>query len=122
MAFTVPSPVAGASIVINSITDTVLCARDSFSISYHATGTFNAGNIFNVQLSNPDGTFTATPSIIGSFTGTGNNIINTKLPAHLTDGTGYKLRIVSTNPVITGIPGNGTLTIHDRPVAKLLQV
>ena len=72
--FTVPALLAAPAIVINSIAKTILCARDSFDVSYDRTGTYNAGNAFNVQLSDGNGSF-ASPTIIGSYSGTGNRII-----------------------------------------------
>lgn len=118
-AFTVPTVISTPSIVVNSITDKVNCARDSFDISYHATGTYNAGNIFNVQLSDASGNF-GSPTNIGTYTGTGNSIIKVKLPSHSPEGTNYKLRVSSTSPVVTGIANATALTIHDRPVAQTI--
>ena len=118
--FTVSSSVAAPSIVVNSVTDTVHCARDSFDISYDATGTYNAGNVFNVQLSDENGSFAGTPAVVGSYAGITNSIVRVKLPSHLPEGSNYRLRVVSTNPVVTGIAGYNTLTIHDRPIAQTI--
>lgn len=118
-AFTVPAVIPTPSIVVNSITDKVNCARDSFDISYHANGTYNAGNTFNAELSDASGNF-GSPTIIGSYTGTGNAIIKVKLPSHLPDGTNYKIRVSSTNPVVTGIANATAITIHDRPIAQTI--
>lgn len=111
--FTVTATIATPSIVVNSITHAINCAQDSFDISYDATGTYNSGNVFNVELSDATGSFGST-SIIGSYSGTGNSIIQVKLPSHLQDGENYKIRVSSTNPVVTGISSN-SITIHDRP-------
>ena len=118
--FTVAALIATPSITVNSITaKTSNCARDSFDISYHVTGTYNAGNVFNVQLSDATGNFTS-PIAIGSYTGTGNSIIKVKLLSHLPDGTGYKVRVNSTNPVVTGSASTVTINIHDRPNAPII--
>lgn len=103
------------SIIVNSINNNVLCAGDSIKIAYDITGTYNAGNQFKVQLSNASGSFT-TPTEIGSVYSTSENIIAAKLPSNVTsDGTGYKIRIVSTNPIITGANYLQSLTIRNRP-------
>ncbi|MDQ6845767.1 MAG: T9SS type A sorting domain-containing protein [Bacteroidota bacterium] len=115
--FSISSVIAAPSIVVNSITDSTNCAADSFYVSYDKTGTYNAGNVFNVQLSDAAGSFT-TPTTVGSYTGTGNAIVKVKLPSHVPDGTNYLLRVVSTNPVVTGIANAITITIHDRPTAQ----
>jgi|GEM_PF-1258477 len=116
-AFTVPAALAAPAIVVNSITKTTRCARDSFEISYDATGTYNSGNVFNVQLSNASGSF-ASPTVIGSYTGTKSAIVKVALPSHLADGTGYKIRVVSTNPVVTGVTNETSITVHDRPYSQ----
>ena len=95
------------------------CARDSFDISYDAIGTYNPDNVFSVQLSDAAGSFIS-PTAIGSYAGTTNTIIKAKLPSHLPDGSGYKVRVSSTNPVVTGIANAITITIHDRPVAQTI--
>lgn len=112
----VPSALASPSIVVNSITKTTRCARDSFDLSYDITGTYNAGNKFNVELSDASGNF-GSPVIIGSYTGTNSSIIRAYLPAHLSGGN-YKVRVSSTNPVVTGIAHSTVITIHDRPTAQ----
>jgi hypothetical protein len=117
--FSTSAVIAGPSIVVNSITDTTNCAADSFNVSFHRTGTYNAGNVFNVQLSDAAGSFT-TPIIIGSYTGTGNAIVKVKLPSHMPEGVNYKIRVNSTNPVVTGVATAATITIHDRPTAQTI--
>lgn len=112
----VPSALVSPSIVVNSITKTLRCARDSFDISYDITGTYNAGNKFNVELSDAAGNF-GSPTIIGSHTGTDNSIIRVYLPSHLADGN-YKVRISSTNPVVTGVANESVINIHDRPAVQ----
>ncbi|KAA9037655.1 hypothetical protein FW778_16305 [Ginsengibacter hankyongi] len=118
LQFNIPTALSTPAITVNSIVaKTSNCARDSFDISYDKTGTYNAGNKFNVELSDASGSFTS-PTIIGSYTGTGNAIIKARLPSHLTDGTNYQVRVSSTNPVVTGVANATTLTIHDRPTVQ----
>ncbi|MCO5285622.1 MAG: T9SS type A sorting domain-containing protein [Chitinophagaceae bacterium] len=116
LTFNVPATLASPSIVTNSITKTLRCARDSFDISYDITGTYNAGNQFNVELSDASGNF-GSPTIIGTHTGTDNAIIRVYLPSHLGDGN-YKVRVSSTSPVVTGVTNETVITIHDRPAAQ----
>ncbi|MBC7423594.1 MAG: hypothetical protein H7334_09105 [Ferruginibacter sp.] len=117
--FTVAATLASPAIITNSITKISGCANDSLTIAYDATGTYNTGNIFNAELSNAAGSFT-TPSVIGTFSGTGNSIIKCRLPAHSTDGTNYKIRISSTLPVVTGLANATAITIHDRPAVQTI--
>jgi hypothetical protein len=118
LQFNIPTTLSTPAITVNSIAaKTSNCARDSFDISYDKTGTYNAGNVFNVELSDASGSFTS-PTIIGSHNGTGNAIVKVKLPSHLPDGNNYKIRVSSTNPVVTGITNTTAITIHDRPTVQ----
>ena len=108
------------SIVVNSVTDKTLCAKDSFNVSYDAKGIFNSGNKFNLELSDANGKFNATPIVIGSYTGNVSAIIKAKLPSHVYNGTNYRVRVSSTNPIITGITASDTLVIHDAPFAQTI--
>ena len=117
--FSVSPIIAAPSIVVNSITSKTLCAKDAVKISYHATGTYNVGNVFAAELSDASGNF-ASPTVIGTYTGTGNVIINATLPTHVTDGSLYRVRVSSSDPVVTGITGDDTLVIHDAPYAQTI--
>ncbi len=121
-SFTISPYNSAPAIVVNSATaPTTLCARDSFSIGYQATGTYAANNVFNAELSNADGSFPTTPVIIGSVSGNAaGGIIKCSLPAHSPEGTAYKVRVSSTSNVVTGIAGLAMLTIHDRPYAQTI--
>jgi hypothetical protein len=84
-----------------TVSDTALCAGQSFQASVVPVGTvFNSGNVFTLQLSNAAGNF-ANPINIGNVTATGNAQISATIPPNTVFGTGYKMRIVSSNPVRT---------------------
>ena len=120
LQFNIPTALSTPAITVNSIASKASnCARDSFDISYDKTGTYNAGNVFNVELSDASGSFTS-PTIIGSYAGTGNAIVKVKLPTHLPDGNNYKIRVSSTNPVVTGGANATAITIHDRPTVQTI--
>jgi hypothetical protein len=97
-------------------TDTVLCAGDTLRLKYFTTNTFNSGNTLSVQLSNATGSFAA-PIIIGSkaVTYTTNDSITCVLPKTLAGGTGYRVRIVSSSPVMTSF--DNQVNIRIKPLA-----
>ena len=95
-------------------TATYFCQESTFNIAYTKTGTFTAGNIFRAQLSNSTGNFSS-PTVIGSLTSTANGTISCTLPASLPAGTGYRIRVVSTTPVVTGSTNSNNITISDYP-------
>ena len=111
-------PIAGTAatpfINVNAITKTVMCAGDIVNVSYDARGTYNVGNVFNVELSDASGSFAA-PVIIGAYAGTNSSIIGCKIPSTLTGGTNFRVRVSSTNPVVTGIMNSSALTINPTP-------
>jgi hypothetical protein len=112
--FPIAALVALPQIVVNSITKLVMCGDSHFVLAYHATGTFNPGNTFNVQLSNAAGSFT-NPTVIGSLTNTASGFVNCNIPLSITNGNGYRVRLVSTNPVVTGPASNPTFTLYKQP-------
>lgn len=93
-----------------AITETLptelLCAGQGISVSFNTSGTFNAGNSFQIQLSNATGSFT-TPTTIATYSWSGilpqNHTVVAAIPGTTVAGTGYRLRIVSSSPAITGI-------------------
>lgn len=97
---------------------TVNCSdSDAGSVAFTSTGTFNTGNIFTVQLSDASGIFGA-PVNIGTISGGGaegvdpsGNILIT-IPAGTVSGSGYRIRIISSNPSTTGTDNGTDLTIN----------
>lgn len=96
-----------------SITDieTQYCPNEITNIFYSATGTFIAGNIFSVELSNSTGSFVS-PTVIGSVTSTDlSGLISCTIPAATDSGTGYKMRVVSSFPNFNGSDNGFNITI-----------
>jgi N-acetylneuraminic acid mutarotase len=81
------------------------------NVSYTALGTYTAGNVFTAQLSNASGSF-ASPTNVGSVTSVTSGGINITLPANLPAGANYRLRIVSSTPVVTGVSNSTSLVIN----------
>ena len=79
------------------------CACSSINVPYDGRGSvFNTGNIFTAQLSDASGSF-ASPLIIGKETTTADTgRVKAVIPCNIPPGTGYKIRVVSSNTAITG--------------------
>jgi hypothetical protein len=88
-------PQTGPTIDITSITPAQVCAGSTVSVAFSTSGTFNAGNQFEAQLSDASGSF-AVP--IATARGAGSPITLT-VPAGTATGT-YKVRVVSTSPAV----------------------
>jgi len=107
--------------VLNSITTSVaiptpICAGASFNVGYTIVGAYVGGNVFTAQLSNSVGSFAA-PTVIGSVASTAAGNVPVTIPAGTATGVGYLIRIISSNPAITGSNSN-VLTINALPSAS----
>lgn len=103
-----------------------ICAGNVITIPFNANGTYNAGNVFTAQLSNAAGSFTSptplSPTLSGA-TAVGTNLtgrsINATIPAGTPLGTGYRVRVVSSNPTMSTLQDNGTdIEIINTPAAQ----
>ncbi|MBK7388835.1 MAG: T9SS type A sorting domain-containing protein [Bacteroidetes bacterium] len=113
--FTITSS-AFSSITTSSIATTNYCAGAALNVSFTTNGSANAGNIFTAQLSNASGSF-ASPDSIGSLTSTTAGTIACVIPAGTASGTGYRIRVVSSNPAVTGSNNGANLTISAQVAA-----
>ena len=92
-----------------------LCKGGSFDINVTADGNFEAGNIYTAQLSNAAGSF-ASPVNIGTADGSGAGIaqqiiIKANIPVETANGTGYRIRVISSAPAFTGAQNTAAITI-----------
>ncbi|MFZ4797294.1 MAG: choice-of-anchor V domain-containing protein [Bacteroidia bacterium] len=108
------SPRSSNAITTGTIGTSFCAATTGISIPYTITGTYNVGNVFTAQLSDVAGSFTS-PLTIGTLTSTtvGTIISNIALPN--TAGTGYRIRVISSNPVITGSINSSNILINASP-------
>jgi len=85
-----------------------LCAAQPLPVSIIVNGTFNASNIFTVQISDQSGSF-ENPVNIGSIAAVGDTSLTAFVPGNLPAdpyNDEYRVRIVSSNPATTG-PDDG---------------
>jgi hypothetical protein len=78
-------------------------ATASGSVAYNSVSTTFTGNTFTVQLSDLLGDFTGAPTIGTLVSNVGNGSISITIPAGLPSGTGYRMRVVSSNPALIGV-------------------
>ncbi len=84
----------------------------NINVPYTVSTPLGAGNIFTAQLSDASGSFVL-PVNIGSVGATGSGSISATI-SHLTaDGNAYRIRVVSSSPVILG-SDNGTDIVIDQ--------
>ncbi len=108
--------VAGTPAIALGTVETAYCTSQLITVPLSATGTFGAGNQFQVQLSDANGVFSASPTAIGS--GTASPVSCTLNPG-LPTGSGYRLRVVSTSPALISNQSNAFL-IASQPAAPTI--
>jgi len=98
----VASP-TGVGTITTSVGISSTCLGSGFTIDYSSTNaTFMPGNVFTAQLSNENGSFTS-PTTIGTLVSNATlGTISVTIPSNSVPGSGYKIRVVSNDPFITG--------------------
>ncbi|MBC7694317.1 MAG: T9SS type A sorting domain-containing protein [Burkholderiales bacterium] len=86
----------------------------NLNVPYTITGTFNSGNIFTAQLSDAYGSFSS-PQTIGTLTSTSASSISAVIPATVTAGDFYRIRVVSSNPPLNGNDNGNNILIDATP-------
>jgi len=112
-----PGPISGANNITTNVHDTILCSGKPFSVNYTATGTFNPGNEFIAQLS-ADAGFSNVRAI-GAIASTASGTITAVIPAGVASNPGYRIRVVSTNPIVASNSNGNDLFVNPPPVIKV---
>jgi hypothetical protein len=113
-----PAVLAPAFAITTSPVNPVGCAGAALDVPFTATGDFASGNVFSAQLSNSLGDFT-NPVTIGTLTSTRSGTIAATLPANVPASSGYRVRVVSSAPAVTGTPSSTSITINAAPTLRL---
>lgn len=109
------------SIAAPTFTGTAFCPGDAMTINFTATGTYNSGNVFTAQLSNAAGSF-ASPTAIGQITSQTAAPISAVLPLGTPAGTGYRIRVVSSNLAATGADNGVNISVAAGPTAGVASI
>jgi photosystem II stability/assembly factor-like uncharacterized protein len=85
-----------------------ICRLDTFQIAYQSSfSSYTPGNQFIAQLSDSAGDF-SNPTIIGYLVnGQNSGVIDAMLPAHLPNGSNYKIRVIATDRAGIGLSSPG---------------
>jgi len=100
----------GNTIATGVLSASALCTGSNVKVPFTVSGTYNAGNLFTAQLSDANGSF-ASAINIGTLTGITDDTIAATIPAGTLAGTGYRIRVVSANPAVTGSDNGTNITI-----------
>ena len=94
------------TLTTSALSSSSFCQNGELDVPYTISGSYNSGNVFTAQLSDETGSF-ASATAIGTLTATSAGTISATLPNLLTSGTNYRIRVVSSDPAVTG-SDNGT--------------
>jgi len=79
-------------------------------VPFTTSGAFNAGNVFTAQLSDASGSF-ASPTDIGTLTSVNAGTISATIVNNTPAGTGYRIRVVGSDPAVSGADNGVDVTI-----------
>ncbi len=99
------------TITTGALSSSNVCPGGTLTVTFATSSTFAATNSFSAQLSDATGAFAASPPVIGSVTSTTARAVNATIPATTATGAGYRVRVVSSNPVIVGSTSSQALTV-----------
>jgi len=98
---------------------TPICLGNRIDISFETGTQFNSGNIFTAQLSDSTGDF-SNPLNIGTLAGTGDGVIEATLPSNIEPTTGYRIRVISSNPAKISKDNGYDITINPLPKPEII--
>lgn len=96
------------------------CSGGQLAINVSASG-YDPTNVFTAQLSDNTGSF-SNPTVLGTLTGSNGGVITGTIPAGQPTGTGYRIRVVSSNPILEGMDNGTNLMIYALPTAAQAQI
>jgi hypothetical protein len=113
---------ADAPTITTGAVNPFICAGGALDVVFVASGDFTSGNVFSAQLSNSFGSFT-NPVTIGTLASTSSGIfspsIHATIPANTPASSGYRVRVVSSVPAVTGTTSSTSITINAAPTLRL---
>jgi hypothetical protein len=111
-------PGSAATITTSPVSPLTYCAGNSANVSFSISGTFNAGNTFTAQLSDAAGSF-SNPTSIGTLSGINAGTISATIPSGSPAGVGYRIRVVSSDPAVTGTVNSSDIMLNTVPQVSL---
>ncbi len=95
-----------------------ICPGEKLNIILERNGLyFSSGNQFTAELSDASGSF-ASPLLLGTLNDTIPDTMLGEIPKLLPAGTGYKVRISTSNPAYTCFISAASLTVYPKPTVS----
>ncbi|GAA4319650.1 hypothetical protein GCM10023184_04510 [Flaviaesturariibacter amylovorans] len=110
-----PVMAQGPSATVTSVNNTV-CAGAVLKVGYSVSSNFAPGNQFQVELSDENGSFVES-TILRTFSARKTGTVSVIVPADMS-GNGFRVRLLSTNPALTGPDNGSNITINEMPAIE----
>jgi len=110
----VGTPLTNNTIITGAVPTGPHCPGATFAVPFTIDGSFLGSNVFTAQLSDAAGSF-ATPIAIGTLNGNSQGTINITIPLGTPAGTGYRIRVIGSNPSTIGTDNGVNITIISLP-------
>ena len=120
LEFSTPAHAQPAAITNVTASTSSFCDGGALTVSYTVVpeGSFNNGNVFTAELSNASGDFSS-PVTIGTSVSINSGNISAVIPPGTGYGTQYRIRVISSNPVVTSDPNTSDITVNVSPTPPL---
>lgn len=112
--FTINAVTSLTTITTGAVSPTALCAGANITVPFTTNAPANSGNLFTAQLSNAAGSFSS-PVAIGTLSATSSSSINATIPTGTSAGNGYRIRVISSSPAVTGAANTSNITVNTTP-------
>ncbi len=102
--------------ILTDSIDVQACSGSTINVPFSASvcAGFQNDNVFSLELSDAAGVFNTTnPIIIGTWAGSTSGNITGTLPVTTIAGNGYRVRILSSSPVLRGTDNGVNLTVSN---------
>lgn len=103
------------TITVTYVSDSVLCPGGSFKAAIDLKGLYGTANTVSLQLSNSSGSFSLPVTIGSKLNPLPTDTITGTIPASATASVLYRVRVVSSDPVVTSLPYTSTFTVLPAP-------
>ncbi|MDB5234871.1 MAG: C-terminal target protein, partial [Hymenobacter sp.] len=108
------------AIATGTVSPTAFCSSTFIQVPFSTNvAQYGVGNQFKFQLSDASGNFTAGSRLYGTLLSqnASGGILQDTVAFRTPAGTGYRVRVVASNPAITGTDNGTNLTIYPTPAA-----
>ncbi|HOY31832.1 MAG TPA: carbohydrate binding domain-containing protein [Bacteroidales bacterium] len=100
-------------IITQKISGSPFCACNTVMVPFTAKGSFHADNVFTVQLSDADGSFSSQINLSDLKSNANSGTIACSLPCDIVASSKYRIRVISSSPAIIGNDNGSDLDLNN---------